>query len=477
MNGLRACRWMRPVCVAPLLLAGSATGVVSADGNVGSRLTLAQAVGVALDYNYDMRIAALESDRADNALGETRASYLPRLSVSTNAGYSNRFDEKLRAIDRRGVERTYGLASLGSRDGWVNVYVDQVVFDLSQLRLIERETLAADAMRLSEVQRREDVAYEVTRGYADLVRLEELAALAGETLAAAERLDAQARVLLSAGRTVSSEREQAALYLEEARLRSSELQDDVLSARLALKQMMGEGGDPTILPDLVPESLPGARATDLADPDDAALAATPDLQVLALRRRIEEATVASARAGRLPRLRVRGGYSHYGIKRFDNFPDETYVWLGMDLPIFDGFRVESEVEGARKGVEIAELRYRAALETKRAQVRELRRRLGDAERRLALAARQARNVREELRLADLRLRAERSNLAETLAAYERSRQRLESAIDARFGLIELWASVHRALGRLADTVVGDDGAAPGPAARGAAGALLGQAAR
>ncbi len=451
---------MRPACLVAVLLAGGVSGAVSSLDDVSSvRLTLARAVGTALDHSYDTRIAALETDRADSALGETRASYLPRLSVTTNAGYSNRFDEKLRAVDRRGIERTYGLASLGSSEGWVNIFIDQILFDLSQLRLIERESLASDATRLAEVQRREDVAYEVTRGYADLVRLEELAGLAGETLGAAERLDEQARALLAAGRAVASEREQAALYLEDARLRARGVKEDVVAAWLSLQQTMGDSNGANTLPALAPESLPSPRATDLAEPDNDALAATPDLQVLTLRRRIEEATVASARAGRLPRFRVRGGYSHYGIKRFDNFPDETYVWLGMDLPIFDGFRVDSQVEGAKKGVEIAELRYRAALAAKRAQVRELQRQLGDADRRLALAERQRRNAREALRLADLRLRAQRGNLGDALATHERSTQRLEGAIDARFRQIELWASVHRAMGRLADAVVGDHHAA------------------
>ena len=446
---------MRPVWITVLCILCSVPA--SAES---TRLTLADAVKTALDHSYDMRIAALESDRASSALGETRASYLPRLSVTANAGYSNRFDERLRAVDGKGIVRTYGLSNIGSSEGWVNVYIDQVLFDLAQLRLIERESLTADASRLAEVQRREDVAYEVTRSYADLVRLQQLADLAATTVAAAERTDEQARALLSGGRALASEREQAALFLEEARLRVRAREDDITAAARTLQRIMGNGS--SALPLLVPESLPDPGAGTIPVPGDDLLAETPELQALSLHRRIEEATVASARAGRLPRFRVRGGYSHYGIKRFDNFPDETYVWVGMDMPIFDGFRVESAVEGAKKGVEIAELRYRATLEGKRGQIRELTQRLVDVGRRAELAERQAANAREEWRLAELRLRAQRSSLTQALDANERSVQRSQGAIDARFDQVELWASVYRALGQLADTIVADHGAAVAP---------------
>ena len=47
--------------------------------------------------------------------------------------------------------------------------------------------------------------------------------------------------------------------------------------------------------------------------------------------------VQAARAGRLPKLKFVTGYSHYGIKRFDNYDDELWVGVDFSIPIFDGF--------------------------------------------------------------------------------------------------------------------------------------------
>jgi outer membrane protein len=427
------------------------------------RLTLADAVTAALASGYQARIARLETDRADSVVGETRAAYLPRVSVTANSGYSNRFDDKLRAVDRRGVERTYGLASLGASEGWVNVYVDQLLFDLGQLRLLEREQLAAEAARLAEAVERDEVAYRVTRSYANLIRLDESVAAAGETLAAAERLDVHARLLFTGGRLVATDREQVELYLEETRLDIRARQDEAFETRIALAHAIGATDAAMIpAPALAPESLPRPGRGGLAVPGETAIGAAPDLQLLALRRRIEGATVASARAGHLPRFRLRGGYSHYGIKRFDNFPDETFVWVGMDLPIFDGFSVKNAVDGAQTALEVAELRYRAALQEKRGALGELVRRLAAAERRHALAARQAANAREEARLAELRVRAERVSIVEALDTRQRAGAQQERAIASRFEWIDLWASLHRATGQLAGIIVAD-GHTPAPA--------------
>lgn len=448
---------------AAVLFAVMTSGGLAVPSHAGATavvpLTLADAVAWALKHSYEVRIARLEAERANNALGETRSSYLPRLSITAYAGYSNRFDEKIRAVDGKGVERKYGLGTIAADEGWFNVYLDQLLFDLSRLRLIERDRLGAKAARLTERWEREDIAYDVTRKYADLVRLEHLAATADTRVRAAEWLNEQARLLLEAGRAVASDREQVALYLEAARLDARARREDVAAGRAALQEALGDGGPGGNLPGVVPESMPPARATET--PADAAIRAAPDLQLLALRRQMEEASLASARAGRLPRLRLRAGYSHYGIKRFDNFPDESFVGVGMDLPLFDGFRIENAVAGARRSAEIAELRYRAGLERKRSEVRELLRRLGEAGERSAIAWRQAATAKEQQRLADLRLQAQRGALAEALAAREASARQRREAIGAQFEQVEIWAGLQRKVGRLADVVIGKG---PGAAA-------------
>ncbi len=419
------------------------------------RMTLADAVASGLDRNSGARIARLESDAARNAVGETRATYLPQVSVATFAGYSNRFDEKLQAIDRNGVEREYGLATISADEGWFNVYVDQLLFDLSQVRLIEREQLAAEAAQLAERHEREEAAYEITRSYAELVRLERLAEVADRTTADAEWLHNQARVLSQAGRALSLEREQVALYLDEARLEARTTRDRVLAGRAALSEAIGRDEADGEGPDVVPESLPRLTPDHLEEPPAAAIEDAPDLKVLALRRRMEEASVASARALRFPKVRLRGGYSHYGIKRFDNFPDETFVGVAMDVPVFDGLRSQNAVQGAHRSVEIAGLRYRTALAQRRRELKELTARLAEQSERSVLAERWAETAQERQRLADLRLRADRGSVGDALAARQDAARRMREAVGSRFDTVDVWAVLHARTGSLTRAVVGE----------------------
>lgn len=96
----------------------------------GAPLTLADAVAIAVRRSDGVRIAALESEQAQAAVGSERSAYLPHLGITSGAGYSNRQNEKLRALDANGNERVYGLQSIGMRNGWFNVEVEQLIVDI-----------------------------------------------------------------------------------------------------------------------------------------------------------------------------------------------------------------------------------------------------------------------------------------------------------------------------------------------------------
>jgi len=426
-------------------------------------LTLADAVARALEDGPQARIARLEAGQATDEFGEARSVYLPHVGISSQAGYSNRQDEKLRAVDRAGRERTYGLASLGSDEGWFNFYVQQLLFDLSKWRQVERAALSAEAARIAEDERRETIALEVVRHYADVLRLRELVTLDEERLAAVARLDAQAAALLETGRVLDAERAEATLHRESLRLALEGRREALADARRTLGRLTGEEPGDGEAVTVVAESVPAVNALDPAAAEDA-LADAPELRVLDLRRRMEDLAVAAARAERYPTVGLQAGYSHYGTKRFDNFDDEVAVGVDVRIPLFDGYKARHSIAGAVKGAEIARLRYESAREAKRARVRELARQLVRARREPALAARRAELARERERLAGMRLRAARGTLAETLAAGAERERAAQAAIATRFDVVVLWATLQREVGRLATALLG---AAAGDTAEGA----------
>jgi outer membrane protein TolC len=452
------------VLLAGALLAGAPTPAAAVETS-GPVLTLSDAVTRALVNNFDARIAALESGRAVDRHAEARAAFMPKLSITSYAGYSNRLDETFQAKDSDGNDAVYGLATIGSQDGWLNVLVDQVLLDLSRWRAVEGEELAAQIARIKQSEGREFVAFEVTRLFAKLLRVEQLVTLDGERESEAEWLDEQAALLLEAGRLLASERETVALHLENVRLDTRMRRGQAADARRALWLAMGatpEDGRFAI----APESVPALSILESPEDYDSVVPASPELKILQLRREIEIKRVSAAKAGRLPTLKMYGGYIHYGIKRFDNYDDEFLVGIDLKIPIFDGFQAKNAIRGADKSHQIAQLRYRSILEAKRSRVRELAHQLQRSEERLDLIGRRIATAGEEQRLADLNLRAKRGTLGQALSARERRARFQSEAIDVRFERVEMWASIQRELGKLSESLVGSvETTAVPPAAR------------
>jgi outer membrane protein len=437
---------------ALLVLAGASPAQVGEPAAGGVRLTLRDAVAMALEQGYGARIARLAAERAADESARARGAFLPRLWLTSNAGYSNRLDEKLRVLDHQARPRTYGLATIGASEGWLNVFVDQVLLDLRSWREAERAELAAELAELSEAERREAIAHEVVGRFALVLRLEELAASERRGEESALWLDEQGRALLEAGRALASEREAVAIRVEEARLGVAARAGELEEARRAL--WLAASGSETAPPALALDaaSLPAPGAPPGPEELEQALAGSPSVRALGIAREIEEKGVESARAGRLPTVGLRGGWSHYGIKRYDSYDDELLVGVDVRVPLFDGLDARRATAGAEKSAAIARLELESALAERRARVRELARLLPLAAARAELAARAAASAQEELRIADLGLRAGRGSLAASLAARAEASRARAAAVEARFEGLALWADLERELGRLAAAV-------------------------
>lgn len=422
-------------------------------------LTLSQAVGRALGQGFLAQIARLESGQAEEEALELRGAYLPQLLIEAQAGWTNRINEKLVAGDGK----VYGLDNLGN-EPWIDVFVQQALLDLRLWNLIEREHLASELAEIAEAEVREGVAFEVTRQYANLVRLELLLEDARNQHADALWLEEKASRRAEVGRDLELDREDAALYREEVELLIHSLEAERQAARSTLRVSLGYGDLASDWPQLIPESLPKSQVTDFPEGIEVALEATPEVRSFEMRRRMEEASLEAAEAERWPTLQLRGGYANYGIKRYDEFKDAGYIFVGMEIPLFDGLQTKHSIAGAKKAAEIARLRYRSAFAEKRGEIEQLMSKLETATRRAALAKRRLQTSRAQQKQADLQLQAQRGDLGSALSARRRSAGDASASIDRSFEQVEVWAQLQKELGRLARALAPDSGAF-GPAAR------------
>jgi len=160
---------------------------------------------------------------------------------------------------------------------------------------------------------------------------------------------------------------------------------------------------------------------------------------------------------------VRGGYFHYGTKRFNAFEQELAIGVDLKIPVFDGFEATASIDRATKAAEAARLRYAAVEQQKRARAGELERRVGVAVQQQALAARRAKIAAERLRLADTSLQGQRGSLVAALAARADAVRDARGLVEAQLESVRAWAALQRERGHLAVALVGRD-AATAPAA-------------
>jgi outer membrane protein TolC len=427
-------------------------------------LTLQEAVVRAFVHAPSARIARLETARAEDDLSMAESSYWPFVGMSSAAGWSNRMDETLEAVDGKGRVREYPLSSLGSQDGWINVFVKQLLFDLAEWHLIERSEIEAEAARISEAREREAIALDVLVRYAEVLRLGRLIEVENQAVKDGEWLDGQAQILLEAGRCLPGQREEVGVHLERARLDAALRQAERASGKEALTLAIGDPNLASDSLDLDQQSLPSPTEWPGEARAASCVTNSPAVRVLEARIRAEKARVAAARAGRYPTVDLVAGYSHYGIKRYDSYEDEVHGGIDFEMPLFDGFRTKHAVSRALHELEIARLRYQSMVDAKRVAVRDLARRLAAAQRRIELVRQQERVSADRLKMADLNLQAQRSNLDAALAARAERTRDARAAVEAEHEGTRLWATLQREIGMLAGTIVGDRDAAGAEAA-------------
>ncbi len=440
----------------------AATLLAFAAGSAGAQetLSLGEALTLALEHGDQARIARLETARAGAGFEQVRAGYLPQVGLTSEAGWSNRLEDTFIAETPDGKRAEYGLATIAPDRAWLNLYVSQTLLDLRQWREIEREQLAAEVALVAETSARDDVAYRVLNSYARLVQLERKILVADARLQDSEWLAKQATNLHAAGRALEVDKNLVGLHRTDAELATRSWAAEIDTARAELWLAVGED-EPLRIP-VNAATLPNVDPKNAGYGAVEAVPGAPELRILDLRRRMQEASVAAAKAGRLPTMTFVSGYSHYGPKRFDAYNDEIWVGVDINVPIFDGFRSGSEIRGAEREAQIARLRYQSTLKAKRVRVRELIRRLETGESRMELARQLADSALQQVKLADLNLQAERGDLGASVDARERHTRLAMEAIDAEFLQLEFWAQLHHELGRLTFSILGPVAAAHGP---------------
>ena len=451
-------------------------------------VTLAEAIGIALERSRAVAEAEAGVVAARGQVREAWASVLP--DVSASATYQRNLKVQQFFLPAIFFDSTAGPdevrpVRVGSDNSWfAGLTVEQPVFEVGAFIGVG----AAGRFRELEAERARGVSQTVVTGvrqrYFDVllavenVRLTELSVeRVRQTLAETQALN---RVGLASDYDVL--RLEVQLANLEPNLRRA--RDGAATRRRALLLEMGrEVGEPIEVAGRLHEmdvieqgrntpanaqllALAGPEVTDaeLAGAYETALDRRTDVRQLALSMELERARVAVERAEYFPKVSVFGAYNvnaqeDGGPSFFGENANQrtTTAWGGIrvELPIFSGFRQSARMQQARAGVEqnrarLAQARDRAGdelrtlvagLDEARQRVASQRRAVEQARRGFDIASAEYRaGLGSQLQITDaeLALRQSEFNYAQAVYDYLTARSNLDAArgtVPARPGVL------------------------------------------
>lgn len=456
------CVGLLSLMLLPAVARGQSSGSAPRDT---LRLALEEAVAISLRQSDEVGIAAAQVDVADAQYLAARSNALPQLRL--NGAYTH-------------VYQSARGQAVGSVFNQPNTYtatasLSQTLFQGGKLVSATRAAgEMRDAARYDEREQRAQVTLQVQRSYLQALYTARIAQLQDTNLALAGARLAQVERFERAG--------QAARYdVLRARVERANIEPLAIQARsdqeLAVLELKRVLNVPVEQPVLLVSRIDAATAAAL-------LASLADTTVVAERAAVRSAeanlaarrlNVAVARADYYPTVSafIQSGYQAFpgpgqgfptsgGVLREDLCPpgsaagrlcqnggffSDRQAGLNVSFPLFDGFRVRSNVELAQAQERLAELQLHQQRETVSIDVARARAELGRAQ--AVFAARQQNSVEAEeaFRLATLRFARGLSTQLEVSDAQLALLTAQSTEARATYDLFLSAADLSRALGR------------------------------
>lgn len=348
----------RPAAPVPATFAnaGDSAGPVAAGlrwQDLVSDIRLRQVIERALDGNRDLRIAALNIERARAQYDIRDAGLYPTLAASAG--------ETAQRV------RTTAGTSVLSRNINVGLGVSAWELDLfGRLRSLKAQALAS-YLATQEAQRAAQLSLvaETANAWLTLAADRDLLRLAEETLRS--RRDSLDLITRSQALGVASQLDlaQATTTVESARADVATYTSRVTRDRNALMLLCGGDLPAELLPDGLPPAVSDLRQLPAGLPADVLLQ-RPDVLAAEDNLRGAEASIGAARAAYFPTLTLTSGIGTASNQLSGLFNAGNGVWSfvpQLTLPIFDGGRLRAGLRTAKVERELAVAQYEKTVQT------------------------------------------------------------------------------------------------------------------
>jgi outer membrane protein TolC len=452
--GLRSAAWL----FLPLSLLGWAfsTRVLAQQSSpTPMRLTLDQAIDLALKQNHSVRLLFLSVEEMQSKKDEARSNYLPQIKASGST---------LHVTELEGVEIPTGAfgsspitgpvpsKSLTIDQGSATWYTGGVGLEqpLTQLFRIHQANVATkqDVLiaKTQFDQTTDAVALLVRKLYYDILINQQKAEASQDQLAASQLKDQESRSQVERGSALDISALQGQANILQA-------QQESLTLRLQGSDLRRQFADTLGLPVNTPIDLdPGAAGTPLDTPSrvDAvriALDQNQDLKVARQTLAKAQAGLAAAKDAYIPDVTALSRYSYQSGVPFLVHNFGTFGFF-LNYDLFDGGRREAKVREARSDVRSAEVAVDKLQSEIEVQVQGIYDRIDELKQVVAVAGQNVKVRTEAARLADRQFEQNAALSSTRSQTHADLANATASLLGANCGLSLAEADLKRAIGQM-----------------------------
>jgi outer membrane protein len=441
--------------VAAGLLGLIAMGPAVAAPSPPRRISLSEAIGLAMRNNRALQAARLSDSAAQDRVGISRGAMLPRLDALENYSATDNpvlaFSDLL--LQQDFSQSDFALSSL-NHPGVLSNFQSQIQLSFPVYaggRLLagfRAAKFGAQAEDWRAARAREEIVFAVIRAYYGALIAQERVAVVDRALDAARSHLRQAQNLYGNGMAVAADVLRTNVMtgsLEEERVQSA---SEVAISRATLAHVLGDEDEK-----LAPMPLAGAAGLSSSPGSEhlenlvqEATAGRPEIKIAAAQVGAAEQAVKIAQADYLPSISVATTYENDSeklVRAGNNFA--VFAYARMNL--FDGLATKSKVDAAQAELRRAQVLAQDLTHAIALEVESAYRSLNAAQQKLEVAGRNRRYADAALRILDDRYGAGLATNVTVLDAQTARRQADMDLVQARVGVLLDRAALALALGR------------------------------
>ncbi len=412
------------------------------------KLSLQQAITIALDKNIDVMSAKNRVEAQKSAVQSSYGTLLP--SVSALAGWNR---------SGSSFEPTLLIPSGVSARGSVNAGIDASVTIFDGFRNwtnLDRANRLAASTEYDLQKRKQDIALAVQQSYLTVLRNKQLLKVSEDNLKRSQQQLARITELNKVGAVAKADLYRQLVQTSNDELSVISAQNSYENSKFDLLYLLAldvtkeyNFDDAAVLQDV--EKMDGANQSEMQDYQklvNEALSARPDYQSAVLAKDAASNSVTIAQAGHYPSLSLSGGYGLSG-NSFGTLSDTKSWNLGFSLrlPLFSGFQTSAIIQNSQLDFQLAEQSMEQSKRKVQKDVRAALLSLETAKKRLDVSSKSVVSAEEDRRIAEERYNLGSNTLLDLLTATANYTQALSNKVSASYDFLYAKQAFKIAIGR------------------------------